>query len=203
MTYVHKVKGSWVQESMGDISPTLYVSAYRLRLDGSDAPHVLINSSNSVYECTRNSQGQWSASVLATASNNTTGFLDGFWSDGDNAIVLYSVYESYPSYGSDFMAVTKVAGVWQLPAVIERSDSTNPSIQVTQSPDRARIAMIWADASGFRALHLDGTGWHPTLLLNPTSTYNLTYRVGFDSSNKVHILFKNLSPEVGYTEFKE
>jgi hypothetical protein len=203
MTYVHKVNGAWVQESMGDISPTLYLSAYRLRLDASDVPHVLINASTSVYECTRSAQGQWSASVLAAAANTTTGFLDGFWSDGDNAIVMYSVYGSYPSYGSDIMAVKKVAGVWQLPSLIEHSDSTSPSIQVAQSPDHARIAMVWVDAYGFKALHLDTTGWHPTLLLNPSSTYNLMYRVGFDGSNKVHILFKNIYPDVGYIDFKE
>ena len=203
MTYVHKVSGTWVQEPMSDISPSLYLQYCRLRLDGSDTPHVVISSSSSVYECTRSAQGHWSASVLATASNTMNGFLDGFWSDADNAIALYSVYASYPSSGSEVIAVKKVAGVWQSPSVIEHSDTSSPSIQVAQSPDHARIAMIWADSFGFKALHLDGTGWHPTLLLSPTSAYNQMYRVGFDGSNKVHILFKNLYPDVGYTEFKE
>lgn len=203
MTYVHKVNGTWVQESLGDISPSLYPSAYRLRLDASDVPHVLINSSSSVYECTRNAQGQWSASILAAASNSTTGFLDGFWSEGDNAIVMYSVYGSYPTYGTEIMAVKRVAGVWQLPSVIEHSDAYTPNLQVTQSPDRARIAMVWADSYGLKALHLDSTGWHPTLLMNPASSYNPMYRIGFDSSNKVHILFKNVYPDTGYTDFKE
>jgi hypothetical protein len=203
MTYVHKVNGTWVQESMSDISPALYLSAYRLRLDGSDIPHVLINASTSIYECTRNAQGQWSASIIAASSSTATGFLDGFWSDVDNAVVMYSIFGSYPSYGSDIMAAKKVAGVWQLPLVIEHSDSTSLNIQVAQSPDHARVAMVWIDSFGFKALHLDGTGWHPTLLSNPTSSYAQMYRVGFDGSNKVHILFKNFSPDVGYTEFKE
>jgi len=204
IAYVHKVNGAWVQESMGDISPNLYLSAYRLCLDGSDAPHVLVFSAPSVYECARSAQGKWSASVIATPSNSTSGLLDGFWSDGDNALVLYSAYEPYPTTGSDLTAVKKVDGVWQPPSVIGYSNSVPLNVQVAQSPDRARIAMTWADSFGLFALHLDGTGWHPTLLLNPTpDSYSPMYRIGFDSSNKVHILFKNPYPEVGYTDFKE
>jgi hypothetical protein len=203
MAYVHKVNGTWVQESMGDISPTFFLAACRLRLDEFDIPHVLFSSTASVYECSRSAQGQWSASIVATASSTTNGFVDGFWSDADNAVVLYPDWGSYPSYGMNIMVVNKVAGVWQMPSVLERSDSINAGIQVAQSPDRARVAIVWADAFGFKAIHLDGSGWHPTLLMNPASTYNQMYRVGFDGSNKVHILFKNLYPEVGYTEFKE
>lgn len=205
MAYLHKVNGSWVQESLAGINPSLYLSAIRLRLDAADVPHVMLISYSTVYEAARSAEGTWSASAIATAANYTTGFVDGFWEDGDNAIVLYSVSTPYPSYGSDIMAIKKVAGTWQLPTILEHLDTTSPNIQAAQSPDRARIAMIWGDSFGFKALHLDNAGWHPTLLPSPATAYSYTwmYRVGFDSSNKIHILFKNPYPAVGYLDLSE
>jgi len=208
LAYIHKVAGSWTQESLGGINPVVSCSSYRLRLDRSNAPHVLVGSWNTLYECTNDPQGNWTAAALPTGTVQliSNGINDGIWTDADNATLVYSnqSYDSGYGYATNLMCLRKVAGVWQLPLTIGSTDLGASSAQLEASPDGSRIAVLVNSGLGLKTYHLDEKGWHETLVTNLAGdySYNTLFRLGFDSSNKAHILIKKTYPTT-YTEFKE
>ena len=205
LLYVHKVGSSWTQEPLSGLNLTENFSNYRLRMDGADSPHVLLASWNSLYECTRDVQGNWQAGLLPTGSIqfNSSDFVDGIWADADNGTLFYSIQGSYPTYNTQLFSMKKVTGVWQAPTVVTNSGYGISGIQIAYSSDRARIALLFNTSAGLKTFHLDENGWHQTLIFNLIGTYSPLYRIGFDTSKKIHILVKNPSPAVGYTEFME
>jgi hypothetical protein len=204
LTYIHKVNGVWTREAMTAFAPVISFNNYRLKLDNTGAPHVLLGSYGALYECTRTPQGDWSASALPAGSSLTNDFLEGCWTDADNATVVYSTYGSYPTYGTTLTVLQKVGGNWQSPSNVAPADAGVAYAQMAQSPDRARLVLVLNTYAGLKAYHLDGAGWHETLLADlSNNNYSPMYRVDFDASNKVHILYKNVYPATGYIEFKE
>ena len=208
LAYIHKVASIWTQETLSGINPVVSYSSYRLRLDGSNAPHVLLGSWNTLYECTKDPQGSWVAAALPTGTVQLTsnGINDGIWTDAENATLVFSnqSYDSSYGYVTNMMCLRKAAGVWQSPVTMGSTDSGASSAQMEASSDRSRIAVLVNSGLGLKTYHMDEKGWHETLVTNLGGdySYNTIFRLGFDSSSKAHILIKKTYP-TSYTEFKE
>ena len=205
LSYIHKVNEAWVQDSFSTLTPAISFTKYALRLDAADKPHVIFYSPGSLYACMRDAENNWISETVLTGSISfdSTYLLDGTWVDTDNATLMYVnyVYSGRSTY--QVMAIRKVNGAWQSPVCVMEADNGTSSAQFVVSPDRSRMLLLIDTRSGLRSYHRDENGWHPTLVANLRLMGYPWYQVGFDGSNKVHVLVKNGYLTGQYTEFHE
>lgn len=202
LSYVHKVNGAWVEESLASLTPSVYnVGSFHLSLDDSDSPHILLGNWSTAIDYVRTGPGAWSSTSIPAASISAGwyDYLDGLWIDSNNGWIFY---QSYSSGGSALSVIQMKNGAWLSPQVLEPqafSDYMNAG-RCALSPDRSRIAILASTTLGFKVYHQAVDGWHTTLLAAPGDAWMSTMRVGFDGNQKLHLL---LSAGAGYTDHHE
>ena len=161
LTYVHKVNGAWVSDSLASLTPAVFnIGTYHLLLDGTDTPHIVLGNWGSVLEYVPDGAGGWTSTTLPTGSvyAGWYDFLEGVWTDANTASVFY---ERSNSFGYSLMVLQKVGGAWQLPIELgtREHNGASTTAQVAISPDRSKVAALYSTNIGLKAYHLTGSGW--------------------------------------------
>ena len=203
LTYVHKVKGAWVSDSLASLTPAVFnIGTYHLLLDGADTPHILLGNWGSVLEYVPDGAGGWTSTTLPTGSvyAGWYDFLEGVWTDANTASVFY---ERSTNFGYSLMVVQKVGGAWQPPIELgtREHDGASTIAQVAISPDHSKMVALFSTNIGLKAYHLTSSGWIETLVAAPLGYYPWI-RLGIDGNNKVRILTSTFS-NPGFTEYRE
>lgn len=206
LSYHHKSNGAWVEEPLSVISPAIgfYIGSYHLRLDASDTPHLLISAQWALNDFLRTAPGSWAATNLPTSPFTPNGGsvdgVDSLWLDGTHGWVFF---ESNLASEVGLYALQMKDGAWLPPQLlgVRASDSLTLRFRTrcALSPDGSRIAILYATSTGFKVYHQLPDGWHETLLA-PTPTWVSTMSLGFDESQKAHIL---ISLGSGCTDYHE
>jgi hypothetical protein len=202
LSYVHKVNGAWVEESLAGLSPVVFnIGTFHLTLDDSDIPHVLLGNWSSVIDYVRTGPGAWTSTTIPTvsAAAGWYDFVDSLWIDGNNGWVFY---HSYAGFGDALNVVQMKNGTWLPSQALEPkalSNSAN-SGRCAFSPDRSRVAILAPTSLGFKVFHQAADGWQETLVADPSAGWAWVMRLGFDANQKAHIL---LSAGNGYTDSHE
>ena len=205
LTYVHKVSGAWVSESLAGVDPKISnIGTYHVWVNATGQPHLLFGSWNSAVEYTKNSVGAWVGQTLPTGtiSAGWYDFLEGYWTDSDNGWVFYERYGSTdPQMTYSLVALQKKGGVWLDPVVLgsRSSDGASTTAKATLSPDGTRIAVLYRCVHGLKVFHQDALGWHETLAGPDPGSYPFL-RMGFDGDQLLHVLRKDTS---GFLEYRE
>ncbi|HJW72992.1 MAG TPA: fibronectin type III domain-containing protein [Geothrix sp.] len=205
LTFVHKVNGAWVSDSLASVNPAISnIGVFRLVLDGADRPHFLLGNWSSISECSPDGTGGWISAFLPAGTVNAGAYdpLDGVWTDADTASVFY---ESPGNPGPSLMVLQKVAGVWQNPLQLGSRDyyGSDSKMQAAASPDHSRVAISYSTSVGVKTYHWNGTSWIETLVAPPLTSTSWI-RLGFDAKNKVHLItYVDTYPFAGYMEYKE
>lgn len=199
LSYVHKVSGAWVEEFLNVLTPAITnMGTFDLTLEDSDTPHVLVGYGSSVIDYSRVSVGVWSSTIPAMniAAWNSAGSL---WTDGNNGWVFYVSNEIT---GQAINVVQMKNGVWLTPQTLDYQAPSGytGSARWAISPDRSRVAILYASSAGFKTYHQTATGWHQTLVAPPAANNVWTMRIGFDGNQKIHVL---LSDGISYTDLHE
>jgi len=204
LTYVHKVGGTWVAESMASASPSVSnIGTFHISLEDTDVPHVLLGNWGTVIDYVRTGEGTWTSTTLPTGavSGGWYDFLDSIWVDARTGWVFY---ESYLTGGSGYglWVLQMKDGVWGAPKLLgaREHDGSTTTAQTAISPDRSRIAVLFKTSAGLKCFHQDAADWHETFVA-PPATVSYWLRIGFDGNQKVHIL--TLGNPSGYTEYHE
>lgn len=204
LSYVHKLGGAWTEEPLSVIKPAFdAIGSYHLVLDGSDTPHLLIGNGPSLADCVRTGLGTWAASTLPVANANAGAyaFLDGIWFDRDNGWVFYECFTGGNLIQPALSVIEKMGGQWQLPIVLGSRvfDGASTTAMAASSQDNTRVAVLFNTSAGIKAYHLAADGWHETLVAAPGASYPFL-RLGFDASEKIHILSSTLTNTTDYHE---
>ncbi|HJV47864.1 MAG TPA: hypothetical protein VJ549_01185 [Geothrix sp.] len=206
LSYLHKVNGAWIEEYLDVLNPAVTnLGGIRLALDEADTPHVLIIYGQNAIDYVRTAVRVWSSTTLPTAADSagSYGFLDGLWIDGNNGWIFE---ENGIVGGNGLNVIQKKDGLWQsLQALGTRPFDSNygGAARCVISPDRTRVAILYATSMGTKLYHLTSAGWHETLVAPPTPPGSAATRwIGFDSNQKLHVLLPNGS-NPDYTDFHE
>ena len=205
LSYLHKVLGSWTEESLATLSPSMSnIGTYHLTLDGSDTPHILLGNWSSVIDQVRTGAGSWSSATLPTGGVQAGwyDFLDSAWVDGNNGWVFFEQYVEGNILQHGLWVIQLKAGAWQAPVLLgaRSHDGASTTALAALSPDRTRVAILLNTSAGVKAYHQAPDGWHETLVMPSTSSYPPLLRIGFDGNQKVHILSATGS---GFTDCHE
>jgi len=206
LSYVHKEGGTWIEEPLAGLVPAIpSLGSFRLRLEDTDVPHLLLGAGTSVLDCVRTGPGAWSSATVPTGPV-TAGwydFLDGVWIDGANGWIFHESFLNGDTAVRGHWATELRGGTWQAPVLLGSQVQVNAWLgtkaEVAISPDRTRLAVLYRSTPGIRVYHLAADGWHATLLPSDAGSWPL-FEVGFDGAQKIHIL---LSHPYGYTDFHE
>lgn len=207
LSYIHYSAGSWKTDSLaGASNAATFPNSFTLALDGSDNPHVLVRVGSDGVELLPGGPGVWTATTLTSEPilSGSSSLLDSAWLDADNGWVFYMVSNAGTNASSSLKARQKLAGVWQDPVVIGTQDMdwNGATGQSGTSSDRSRVAVLYGTNVGLKMYHLDLTGWHETLVDAAPNNYRW-YRIGFDSSNKLRILYRSQSDYTSYVALHE
>ena len=202
LSYLHKVNGAWVEESLAGLTPSVNnIGTFHLSLDDSDTPHILLGNWLSAIDYVRTGPGAWTSTTVPAVSvyAGWYDYLDGLWIDGNNGWIFY---QNYSGSGNALNVLQMKNGAWLPPQVLEPrafNNYTNAG-RCALSPDRSRIAILAATTLGFKVYHQAADGWHETLVAAPGAGWMSTMRLGFDANQKAHIL---LSAGNGYSDSHE
>lgn len=200
LSYVHKVAGSWVSDSLASLHPEVFnIGTYHIRLDKNNKPHVLIGNSSSIIEYVPDGQAGWNSDVLPTGpvDAGSNGWMDGLFIDGESGTVFFQ------RGGGGVGALQKVGGVWQPSVLLGYGMAVDLSMctQVAMSSDRTRTVVFMNSYVGLKLFEWNGSIWKETLLAPPADALSAWIRFGFDGANKAHSLVKTDQP--GYIEYHE
>lgn len=202
LSYLHKVNGAWVEESLAGLTPSVTnIGTFHLTLDASDTPHILLGDWSSAIDYVRTGPGTWSSTTIPATPiySGWFDYLDSLWIDGNNGWIFY---QNYSGTGSSLSVIQMKNGVWLPPQALEPQGFIDnvTSGRCALSPDGSRIAILVASSLGFKVYHQAADGWHATLVAAPGSELAPMMRMGFDGSQKLHLL---LSSGSGYTDLHE
>jgi len=202
LSYLHKVNGNWMEEPLSGLAPAINnIGTYHLRLEDTDTPHILLGNWSSVVDYVRTGSGTWPSTTVPTGTVNAGwyDFIDSLWVDGNNGWIFY---ENYVSSGNALSVIQMKNGVWQPPQSLGTRDfnGSSTAARCAISPDRSRVAILYATGAGFKIYHQAPDGWHETLVAPSSTGWASTMRIGFDGVQKAHVL---LSTGSGYTDLHE
>lgn len=205
LSYVHKIDGTWTEEPLTSLAPSVdNVGSFHLTLEDSDTPHVLIGNWTTVNDYVRTGPGTWSARSFPVGAEAyfTHDYLEGIWLDAQNGWVFYDgAVNGDPGEHGLWLTQMK-AGAWQPPQMLGRRehDGWATTAMAAISPDRARLAVLFATSVGIKGYHQAPDGWHETLVAPPFDWNFPLLRIGMDANQKVHFL---TSSSTGFTDHHE
>lgn len=205
LSYLHKVNGSWVEESLASLSPSVSnIGSFHITLDSSDTPHILLGNWGSVIDYVLTGAGTWTASTPPTGTIQAGwyDFLDSAWVDGSNGWIFFEQYVGGNILEHGLWVIQLKAGVWQSPVLLGSRvhDGASTTASAAISPDQSRVAIVFNTSAGVKTYHQALDGWHETLVAPYTSSYPPLLRIGFDETQKLHVL--NLT-NAGLTDYHE
>jgi hypothetical protein len=195
LTYVSKIAGVWTSESLAALSPALdNLGCYTLALDVEDNPHVFLGASPNIYECSRDSDGTWTSSLVpiatGTTSVGTPDFLESAWTDKNNGSLFFFQNSWQGSkYATTFTALKKVAGQWQTPVSLDSGFFRHEPL-IAQARNRTRLVAAFNTDSGLKIFEDTAHGWIETLAPEPPGSLSMT-ALGMDGGSKLHLLLLN------------
>lgn len=208
LSYVHYANSAWSVESLsGASNKASTIQSYTLSLDATDHPHVLVRIGSDGIELLPDGSGAWNVATLTDEplNNYNSSLLDSVWHDANNGWIFYMIQTYSPSAGWKLKARQKLAGVWQtnVELGVQSQNTSAATALVGRSSGRSRVAVLFSTNIGLKVFHLDLTGWHETLVDPNTSNNSRWYRLGFDASNKLRILYQQQSYGSSYTALHE
>ena len=138
-------------------------------------------------------------------STSAPSLLGSAWKDSNNGWLFYLVLNSGSPTTTSLKARQKLAGVWQAPVLLgtQGLEWYGATGLTGTSSDRSKVAVLFGTNVGLKAYHLDLTGWHETLVDPAYYNNSRWYRIGFDSANKLRILFRSQSDYSSYIAVHE
>ncbi|MDP1830842.1 MAG: hypothetical protein Q8K67_02200 [Geothrix sp.] len=179
--------GTWVIEGLTGMSSQYSLGSFRLAVDPTGQPHVLVGAWQELFHLTRSS-GTWA--VEPVPSNGAiAGWYDflGIVTAGPGSVSVLASRAHQPYDGSyDLMMFRKEAGNW-LPEEVVTTTTGYSSFSGTLASNKAgtRFGLYHATASG-NMLRVWTSGVWTSSLVGPSS-YGAP-QLGFDASNKLYLL---------------
>jgi len=179
--------GAWSIEKLSGMSSTFSMGSYRLTLDPTGQPHVVVGAWQDLFHLTRAS-GSWS--VESVPSNGaSTGWYDflGVVSSAPDAVTVLASRAHQPYDGSyDLMMFRKSAGSW-LPEEVVLTTTGYASFNGTLAVNKTGTRFgLYHTSSGGGMLRIWTSGVWSSTLVGPSS-YG-TPQLGFDASDKLYLL---------------
>jgi len=203
LTYVHKSGGIYVAEPVSTFLDAAYrFDSYRVQVDGTGLPHLLLGNWETVIDCARGVDGKWQVETLPTVAGHAgpQDFLDACWVDAKNGWIFYESYQVDGSNHYALMGLQRKEGVWRTPVVIAQEEFSQ-RVKVAMSQGGSRIVVYQDSALGRRLFNLQEGAWVGTLLA-PQGGY-APIPMGFDSDRKLHILLPSDSAGSQFQEYRE
>ncbi len=179
--------GTWIVEGLTGMTSTFSLGTYRLAVDPTGQPHVVVGAWQDLYHLTR-SAGTWSVESVPSngASVGWYEFL-GAVASAPDAISVLAPRVRQPYDGSyDLLLIRKTGGNW-LPEEVVLTTSGYSSFNGTLAANKSgtRFGLFYPSASG-NMLRVWTSGLWASTLVGPSS-YG-TPQLWFDASDKVNLL---------------
>lgn len=160
-----------------------------LVLDGAGTTHLFVKGPDAFEECSPAPDGTWTSTAILSGPALQGLTPTAVQMVGTEGGWLFATSAPTGNGGAaSLCAIQKAGGAWQAPQTIYAMPYPSfPSCCATAlSPDGTRCAALVNDATaGIVVLTPSGSTWIPTLVAGPK---DLAMGIGFDRSNKLHIL---------------
>jgi hypothetical protein len=179
--------GAWIIEGLTGMSSTSFLGNYKLVLDPTGQPHVLVAAWQNFFHQTR-SGGTWTVESILT-NGASVGWYDsmGAVASGPDSITLLAPRMRQPYDGSyDLVMFRKLAGAWK-PEEIVLTTSGYSTFNGTLASNKSgtRFGLYYATTGG-SMLRVWTAGVWTSSLVGPSS-YG-TPLLGFDPLDKIFLL---------------
>ena len=179
--------GAWVVEGLTGMTSPSMLGNYRLAIDPTGQPHVLVGAWQDFFHLTRTS-GTWTVETVPS-NGSSAGWYDfmGIVSSAPDTVSVLATRAHQPYDGSyDLLMFRKVAGSW-LPEEVAVTTSGYSSFNGTLATNKlgTRFGLYYSTPGG-NMLRVWTSGVWTSSLVGPSS-YG-TPQLGFDASDKIYLL---------------
>ncbi len=186
--------GAWKTESLDVITPApSTLGSFRLAVDASGVPHVLVGAWQDIFLLQRQGPAQWNWEKVPSGTA-TAGWYDTldfvFSYRGDLHVFFTRAHVPLDSVNvSDLCDVRKVGGAWTSIQVLATKGFTGSSSPTycARSLMSDRIAIRFHGTTGQQLFTLDQDTWS-TIILGPSESTRPYF--GFDKNDKFYLLQK-------------
>lgn len=178
--------GAWTVESPVTAALQSSLGAYRLMVDPTGQPHVLVGGWQDLRHLTR-TDGTWTSETIPGngASVGWYDFMEGF-SPGPDGVSVFVSRAHAPYDGKyDLIMLRKVGGSWLPEEILLTTTTWSFKGILAANPAGTRFALYYSTETG-NVLRLWASGSSTTSQVGPSTSGSPT--LGFDASDKVYLL---------------